>query len=155
VRLRRKRKSVQSPKYKTTSPMRIAFWASMDDDGDRILLAVKEGWRGHFFENFEVGDIYELLWDGRSPLQTTSDSRSLPRTRLRFTLTMPTNKQSAGAHWSTRLLQTVALVTGRSVAHAPQNVFANLGWDEVRLRALVFEGDTVYSQSVIRFQTGV
>ena len=29
-----------------------------------------------------------------------------------------------------------------------QSVFANLGWDEVRLPAPVFEGDTIYSQSV-------
>jgi acyl dehydratase len=42
---------------------------------------------------------------------------------------------------------TVALVTGQSVTDISQNVFANLGWDEVRLPAPVFEGDTVYSES--------
>ena len=31
----------------------------------------------------------------------------------------------------------------------PQNVFANLGWDEVRLPNPVFEGDTIYSQSEV------
>jgi acyl dehydratase len=35
---------------------------------------------------------------------------------------------------------TVALVTGQSVTDVSQNVFANLGWDEVRLPAPVFEG---------------
>lgn len=30
---------------------------------------------------------------------------------------------------------TLALVTGQSVTDVPQNVFANLGWDEVRLPA--------------------
>ena len=30
-----------------------------------------------------------------------------------------------------------------------QNVFANLGWDEIRLPAPVFEGDTIYSSSEV------
>jgi acyl dehydratase len=29
------------------------------------------------------------------------------------------------------------------------NVMANLGWDEIRLPAPVFEGDTLYSQSEV------
>jgi itaconyl-CoA hydratase len=44
---------------------------------------------------------------------------------------------------------TVALVTGQSVSDISQNVFANLGWDEVRLPSPVFEGDTIYSQSEV------
>jgi itaconyl-CoA hydratase len=44
---------------------------------------------------------------------------------------------------------TLALVTGQSVTDISQNVFANLGWDEVRLPAPVFEGDTIYSQSEV------
>ena len=43
----------------------------------------------------------------------------------------------------------VALVTGQSVTDVSQNVFANLGWDEVKLPAPVFEGDTIYSQSEV------
>jgi itaconyl-CoA hydratase len=44
---------------------------------------------------------------------------------------------------------TFALVTGQSVTDVSQNVFANLGWDEVRLPNPVFEGDTIYSQSEV------
>ena len=44
---------------------------------------------------------------------------------------------------------TLALVTGQGVTDISQNVFANLGWDEVRLPAPVFEGDTIYSQSEV------
>jgi len=44
---------------------------------------------------------------------------------------------------------TVALVTGQSVTDVSQNVMANLGWDEIRLPAPVFEGDTIYSQSEV------
>jgi acyl dehydratase len=44
---------------------------------------------------------------------------------------------------------TFALVTGQSVTDVSQNVFANLGWDEVKLPNPVFEGDTIYSQSEV------
>jgi len=43
---------------------------------------------------------------------------------------------------------TLAVVTGLSVADISQ--FAvNLGWDEVRMPAPVFEGDTIYAQSEV------
>jgi len=44
---------------------------------------------------------------------------------------------------------TLALVTGQSVTDVSQNVFANLGWEEVKLPAPVFEGDTIYSRSEV------
>ena len=44
---------------------------------------------------------------------------------------------------------TLALVTDQSVTVVSQNVFASLGWDEVRLPAPVFEGDTIYSRSEV------
>jgi len=43
---------------------------------------------------------------------------------------------------------TLALVTGLSVVDI-DHAFANLGWDEVRLPAPVFEGDTIYAQSEV------
>jgi itaconyl-CoA hydratase len=42
---------------------------------------------------------------------------------------------------------TLAPVTGQSVTDVSQNLFANLGWDEVRLPNPVFKGDTIYSRS--------
>jgi acyl dehydratase len=44
---------------------------------------------------------------------------------------------------------TLALVAGQSVTDVSQNVFANLGWDEVRLPHPVFEGDTIHSRSTV------
>ena len=42
------------------------------------------------------------------------------------------------------------VVRGRqSVIDVSYNVFANLGWDEVRLPNPVFEGDTIYSRSTV------
>lgn len=43
---------------------------------------------------------------------------------------------------------TLALVTGLSVADV-DHAFANLGWDEVRLPAPVYAGDTIYAQSEV------
>jgi itaconyl-CoA hydratase len=35
------------------------------------------------------------------------------------------------------------------VTDVSQNVFANLGWDEVRLPSLVFEGDNIFFRSEV------
>src|SRR5580700_3497794 len=43
---------------------------------------------------------------------------------------------------------TLALVTGLSVADVSRNA-VNLGWDEVRMPAPVFEGDTIYAQTEV------
>lgn len=112
-------------------------------------MAIKEGWRGRFFEDFQVGDIY------RHPLGrtvTTTDN-------IWFTLlTQNTAPIHFDHHYSkqTEFGQplvdstfTLALVTGQSVTDISQNVFANLGWDEVKLPSPVFEGDTIYSQSAV------
>ena len=112
-------------------------------------MSVKEGWRGRFFEVFEVGDVYEHPL-GRTV--TTTDN-------MWFTLltqnTAPIHVDHAYAaqtEFGKPLVDstfTVALVTGQSVSDVSQNVFANLAWDEVRLPAPVFEGDTIYSRSEV------
>lgn len=115
----------------------------------RIPMSIKEGWRGRFLEDFEVGDIY------RHPLGrtvTTTDN-------IWFTLltqnTAPIHfdhNYAAQTEFGKPLVDstfTVALVTGQSVTDVSQNVMANLGWDEIRLPAPVFEGDTIYSQSEV------
>jgi acyl dehydratase len=112
-------------------------------------MSIKEGWRGRFFEDFEVGDVY------RHPLGrtvTTTDN-------IWFTLltqnTAPIHfdhNYAAQTEFGKPLVDstfTVALVTGQSVTDVSQNVMANLGWDEIRLPAPVFEGDTIYSQSEV------
>jgi itaconyl-CoA hydratase len=43
----------------------------------------------------------------------------------------------------------LALVTGQSTIDLSLNVFANLGWDEVRLPAPVVAGDTIHSRSIV------
>jgi acyl dehydratase len=112
-------------------------------------MAVKEGWRGRFYEDFEVGDIYPHPL-GRTVTQTDN---------IWFTLlTQNTAPIHFDVHYAAQTefkrplvdsTFTVALVTGQSVTDGSQNVFANLGWDEIRLPAPVFEGDTLYSQSEV------
>ena len=107
------------------------------------------GWEGRFFEDFAVGDVYVHRL-GRTVL---------PVNNSWFTLltqnTAPIHfdaHYAAGTEWGRPLVNstfTLALVTGQSVADVSQNVFANLGWDEVRLPAPVFEGDTIYSESEV------
>ena len=105
-------------------------------------MSVKEGWTGRFFEDFEVGDVYEHPL-GRTI--TTADN-------IWFTLlTQNTAPIHFDHHYASQTefgkplinsCLTLALVTGQSVTDITQNVMANLGWDEVRLPNPVFEGDT-------------
>ena len=44
---------------------------------------------------------------------------------------------------------TLAIVTGLSVPDVSQNAVANLGWENVRLTAPVFAGDTIYAESEV------
>jgi acyl dehydratase len=112
-------------------------------------MAIKEGWTGRVYEDFEVGDIY------RHPLGRTV----LPTDNSWFTLlTMNTNPihfdqaYAAKTEFGRTLVDstfTLAVVTGQSVSDISQNAMANLGWDEVRLPNPLFEGDTLYSQSEV------
>jgi itaconyl-CoA hydratase len=72
-------------------------------------------------------------------------------------LTVNTNPIHFDAHYAAQtefgrpLLNstfTLALVTGLTVADVSQNA-VNLGWDEVRMPAPVFEGDTIYAETEV------
>ncbi|MBI3960910.1 MAG: MaoC family dehydratase [Chloroflexi bacterium] len=106
------------------------------------------GWSGRLYEDFTVGDVYE------HPLGRTV----LAADNVWFTLlTVNPNSIHFDAHlasqteWGRPLVDstfTLALVTGLSVSDISQNG-VNLGWDEVRLPAPVYEGDTIYAQSEV------
>jgi acyl dehydratase len=103
---------------------------------------------GRCFEDFAVGDIY------RHPIGRTVTATD----NTWFTLlTVNTNPihfdqhYAAQTEWGRALVDstfTLALVTGLSVSDVSQYA-VNLGWDEVRLPAPVFEGDTIYAQSEV------
>ena len=112
-------------------------------------MAVKEGWKGRVFEDFEVGDEYVHPL-GRTVLSVDNSWFTL--------LTQNMNPihfdhaYAAKTEFGRPLVDstfTLALVTGQSTIDLSFNVMANLGWDEVRLPNPVFEGDTIYSRSEV------
>jgi len=111
-------------------------------------MAIKPGWKGRLFEDFEVGDVFEHPL-GRTVTQADN---------IWFTLLTVNNNPihfdsayAARTEFKRPLVDstfTLALVTGLSVTDVSMNAI-NLGWDEVRLPAPVYEGDTLYAQSVV------
>ncbi len=112
-------------------------------------MTIKPGWIGRFFEDFEVGDVYE------HPLGRTVTTTDNSWFTLLTQNTAPIHfdhHYAAQTEFGQPLVDstfTLALVTGQSVTDVSQNVMANLSWDEIRLPAPVFEGDTIYSQSEV------
>ena len=111
-------------------------------------MSVKQGWNGRCYEDFEVGDIYAHSI-GRTITETDN---------IWFTLLTVNNNPihfdkvyAAQTEFKRPLVDstfTLALVTGLSVSDLSQNAI-NLGWEQVRLPAPVFEGDTIYARSEV------
>ena len=103
---------------------------------------------GRCYEDFEIGMVI------RHPLGRTVTSTD----NTWFTLlTVNTNPIHFDAHYAAQTefgrtlvnsTFTLALVTGLSVADVSQ-YGVNLGWDEVRMPAPVFEGDTIYARTEV------
>jgi len=104
---------------------------------------------GRYFEDFEVGDVYEHR-PGRTITETDNTWFTL--------LTMNTHplhfdKEYAKASEFGRTLVasplTVALMVGMSVSDVSQKAIANLGWRDIRLTHPVHPGDTLYAESEV------
>lgn len=118
-------------------------------DAEDEDMSVKPGWQGRFFEDFEVGDVYQ------HPLGRTITEAD----NTWFTLlTMNTNQNHFNAQYAQRSefgrmlvvsTLTVAIAVGQSVTDLTQNAFANLGWDDIRMTHPVYAGDTLWSESLI------
>jgi acyl dehydratase len=112
-------------------------------------VALKTGWQGRFYDDFEVGDTY------RHPLGRTITETD----NIWFTLlTCNTNMTHFNADYAGRTnfeqylvnsALTLSLVSGLSVTDISENAVANLGWDEIRLPSPVFVGDTLYAETTI------
>ena len=103
---------------------------------------------GRCYEDFEVGAMIRHAV-GRTVTSTDNTWFTL--------LTVNTNPIHFDAFYSAQTefgkplvnsTFTLALVTGLSVADISRYA-VNLGWDEVRMPAPVFEGDTIYAQSEV------
>lgn len=104
---------------------------------------------GLYYEDFKVGDIYEH-WPGRTITETDN---------MWFThLTMNTHpvhfdlnycKHTEFGKPLVNSTLTLAIVAGMCVSSTSQKAIANLGWDEIKVPAPVFVGDTLYSESEV------
>jgi acyl dehydratase len=104
---------------------------------------------GRYYEDFEVGDVYE-----HRPGRTISEADNTWFTLL----TMNKHPLHFDAEYAKKSefgkplvnsALTLAMVAGMSVSDLSQKVIANLGWDKIRLTAPVFAGDTIYAESEI------
>jgi len=104
---------------------------------------------GRYFEDFNVGDIYE-----HRPGRTVTLTDNIWFT----TLTMNTHP----LHFDTEYAKhtefkkplivstlTLSIVTGMSVSDISQKAIANLGWNDIKMTNPVFAGDTIYAESEV------
>jgi itaconyl-CoA hydratase len=116
---------------------------------DEATTAAPKEWRGRYFEDFDVGDVY------RSRLgRTISETDNTWFTNL----TLNTNQVHFNAPYAERTrfgrilvnsTFTLALVAGLTVPDTSENAVANLGWTDIRLPLPVFVGDTLWAESEI------
>jgi itaconyl-CoA hydratase len=106
-------------------------------------------WRGRFYEDFSVGDVY------RSRLgRTVTDTDNIWFTCL----TLNTNQIHFNVPYAERTqfgrplvnsAFTLALITGMTVPDTSENAAANLAWTDITLPKPVFVGDTLWAESEI------
>ncbi|HEX4743732.1 MAG TPA: MaoC family dehydratase [Candidatus Limnocylindria bacterium] len=109
---------------------------------------MSEAPEGRCFEDYTAGEVI------RHPLgRTVTETDNIWFTNL----TLNMNPLHFDEHYSSQTqfgrplmnsCLTLALVTGISTIDL-RHAFANLGWDEVRLPAPVFNGDTIYAESEV------
>ena len=112
-------------------------------------MNTKPGWTGRYFEDFEVGDVYEHVL-GRT-VTTTDNSWFTLLTQNTAPIHFDHDYASRTSFGRPLMNSafTLALVTGQTVSDISQNVFANLTWDKITLPRPVFEGDTLHSRSKV------
>ena len=106
--------------------------------------------RGLWFEEFEVGTVYE-----HRPGRTVTEADNVAFT----TMTMNTQAlhldaaYSAGTEFGERLVNsmfTLSTLVGLSVAQLTQGtIVANLGFSEIKFPAPVRHGDTLYAETLV------
>jgi acyl dehydratase len=104
---------------------------------------------GRYFEEFEIGDVYEHR-----------PGRTLPDTdNIQFSLmTMNNHPMHCDAAFAEKsefgklLINSglsLAVVLGMTVPDVSGKAVANLGWNDIKLTAPVFAGDTIYAESEV------
>ena len=106
-------------------------------------------WHGRFFEDFEVGQVYQHRL-GRTISEADNSWFTL--------LTLNTNQVHFNAQYAAQspygkiLVNsgfTIGLVLGMTVSDISENAMANLGMDNVRFPHPIFVGDTIWAESLV------
>lgn len=104
---------------------------------------------GRYYEDFTIGDIYE-----HRPGRTISEADNTWFTLMTMNQ-HPLHFDAAYAAKSefgkpvVNSCLTLSIVVGMSVSDISQKAIGNLGWNDVRLVAPVFNGDTIYADSEV------
>jgi len=104
---------------------------------------------GRYYEDFVVGDVYE-----HRPGRTITETDNIWFTLL----TMNTHPLHFDSAYSAKTefgrpvansCLTLSMVVGMSVSDVSQKAVGNLGWNDIKLTAPVFAGDTIYAESEV------
>ncbi len=104
---------------------------------------------GRYYEAFVVGDVYEHR-PGRTITETDNTWFTL--------LTMNTHPLHFDAAYAAKSefgrplvnsCLTLSMVVGMSVSDVSYKAIGNLGWNDVRLTAPVYAGDTLYAETEV------
>lgn len=104
---------------------------------------------GRYYEDFVIGDVYE-----HRPGRTISEADNTWFTLLTMNQ-HPLHFDAAYAAKSAfgrplvNSCLTLSIVAGMSVSDVSQKAIGNLGWNDIRLVAPVFIGDTIYAHSEV------
>ena len=104
---------------------------------------------GRYYEDFEIGHVYE-----HRPGRTFTENDNIWFTLLTMN-THPLhfdNAYAAKSEFGKALVNsclTLSTVVGMSVSDVSQKAIGNLGWNDIKLTAPVFCGDTLYAESTV------
>src|SRR3989440_3289006 len=104
---------------------------------------------GRCYEDFTVGDVYE-----HRPGRTITETDNIWFTLLTMN-THPLhfdNAYAAKSEFKQTLVNsclTLSIVVGMSVSDVSQQAVGNLGWNDIKLTAPVFVGETIYAESEV------
>ena len=116
-------------------------------DGDALIAP--KAWRGRYFEDIGVGDIYRSRL-GRTIEQVDNTWFTL--------LTCNTNQVHFNSEYASQTAfgrplvnscLTLSIVVGLTVADTSENAMANLSWTDIKLPAPVYAGDTIWAETEV------
>lgn len=121
----------------------------MTSTSDHAAALAPKAWRGRFFEDIDVGDVY------RSRIGRTIEQAD----NTWFTLlTCNTNQVHFNAEFASKTIfekplvnscLTLSIVVGLTVADTSENAMANLSWDKIKLPNPVYAGDTIWAETEV------